>query len=132
MPPCDPISVATDLARERGLEVAKPASSLTNPTSSSRPSRSPPRTSAAPGRARRRSSRCRSTSSSRASPSDESGDLWLTLSQGKIGYLDGAQLTATASVTPNVILTSADIGNAVSLAFYPAATGTPLYAATLP
>lgn len=63
---------------------------------------------------------------------DESGAAWLTLSAGKIGNLSASQLTSTASVTPNVILTSADIGNAASLAFYPGATGTPLYSSTLP
>lgn len=62
---------------------------------------------------------------------DESGNLWFPLSAGKVGALTVSQLATTATVTPSVIITSTDIGSAASLAFYPGATGTPLYSATL-
>jgi hypothetical protein len=62
---------------------------------------------------------------------DEAGALWVTLSTGKIGRVSPAQLatstTAGAPTIPEVIVTSADIGNAQSLAFYPPASFSPIY-----
>ena len=62
---------------------------------------------------------------------DESGALWVTLSTGKIGHLSPAQLATSTTggdpTIPAVIITSADIGNAQSLAFYPPATNSPIF-----
>lgn len=62
---------------------------------------------------------------------DESGGLWLTYSQGKIARLDPTQLgTSTlpgAPTIPMTIVTSADIGSAGGMAFFPAPAGLPLY-----
>jgi streptogramin lyase len=62
---------------------------------------------------------------------DESGGLWLTYSQGKIARLAPAQLgtstTAGAPTLPERVITSADIGYAGGMAFFPAPDRTPLY-----
>ena len=58
---------------------------------------------------------------------DESGSLWFPLSTGKIGHLTAAQRAASGAQTPQVIITSADVGNAVSFAFYPPATSSPIF-----
>lgn len=62
---------------------------------------------------------------------DESGALWVTLSTGKIGRLSPAQLGVStgggAPTLPETIVTSPDLGNAVSLAFYPPASSSPIY-----
>lgn len=62
---------------------------------------------------------------------DESGSLWVTLSTGKFGRISPAQLatstTAGAPTIPEVIITSADIGNAQTLAFYPPPSSSPIF-----
>ncbi|MBX3229631.1 MAG: hypothetical protein KIT84_04790 [Labilithrix sp.] len=64
---------------------------------------------------------------------DESGALWLTLAKGQIGRLGASQLGASstpgAPTTPEVIVSSPDINFAHAPTFFPAAKGTPLYAA---
>lgn len=64
---------------------------------------------------------------------DESGGLWLTYSQGKIARLTASQLAtssgAGAPTIPETIVSSADIGSAGALAFYPAPAALPLFAA---
>ncbi len=63
---------------------------------------------------------------------DEGGGMWLTFSAGKIARINATQLGVTttggAPTAPDVVISSADIGYAGALAFYPAATGTPLFA----
>ncbi len=58
---------------------------------------------------------------------DESGGLWMALSQGKFGRLPASLLTASGQPTPDVIVTSADVGSATSVAFYPAPAALPLF-----
>jgi sugar lactone lactonase YvrE len=62
---------------------------------------------------------------------DESGGLWLTYSQGKVARLAADQLgTSTGAGDPTIpqtIVTSADIGYAGGLAFFPAPAALPLY-----
>lgn len=62
---------------------------------------------------------------------DESGGLWLTYSQGKIARLAPSQLgTSTTPGNPTIpetIVTSAEIGSAGGLAFFPAPAALPLY-----
>jgi sugar lactone lactonase YvrE len=62
---------------------------------------------------------------------DESGGLWLTYSQGKLARLAPEKLGASTSpgtpATPTTIITSADIGSAGYLAFFPAPAALPLY-----
>jgi streptogramin lyase len=62
---------------------------------------------------------------------DESSGLWLTYSQGKIARLAPPQLgTSTTSGAPTIpatVITSADIGYAGAMAFFPAPERTPLY-----
>jgi len=62
---------------------------------------------------------------------DESGGLWLALSQNRFGRLAPAQLatssTAGKPTTPATIITSPNMGNANRIAFFPAAAGLPLY-----
>lgn len=62
---------------------------------------------------------------------DESGGLWLTYSQGKIARLGPDQLGTSsgsgAPTTPTTIVTSADIGYAGGMAFFPAPASLPLY-----
>jgi hypothetical protein len=63
---------------------------------------------------------------------DESGGLWITFSQGKLARIAPEQLgtstTPGAPTEPATVVTSADIGYAVGLAFYPSPAGLPLYA----
>jgi sugar lactone lactonase YvrE len=58
---------------------------------------------------------------------DESGSLWLTLSAKKIGRLSTGLLVTNPNALPDVIVTSDDIGNAASLAFFPSPAGLPIY-----
>jgi streptogramin lyase len=62
---------------------------------------------------------------------DEGGGLWLTASQGKVARLAPAQLGTSSGpgnpTMPDTIITSADIGSAGALAFYPAPAALPLY-----
>jgi sugar lactone lactonase YvrE len=58
---------------------------------------------------------------------DESGGLWMALSQGKFGRLPASLLAASGQPTPDVIVTSADVGSATSVAFYPAPAALPLF-----
>lgn len=62
---------------------------------------------------------------------DEGGGLWLTFSQGKVARVDPSQLTqstgAGSPTVPQMVITSADIGSAVALAFYPSPAALPLY-----
>ena len=62
---------------------------------------------------------------------DESGSLWLTYSQGKVARIARTQLgtstNAGAPTVPEGITTSADLGYAGGLAFFPAASALPLF-----
>ncbi|MBK6847536.1 MAG: hypothetical protein IPG96_08395 [Proteobacteria bacterium] len=64
---------------------------------------------------------------------DEGGGLWVTYSQGKVARLSPAQLTvstgAGAPTTPERVISSASLGYAEDLAFFPAPTALPLYSA---
>jgi hypothetical protein len=61
---------------------------------------------------------------------DESGGLWLALDQSRFGRLAPTQLLSSSTpgepTTPATIITSAQIGNANRMAFYPAAAELPL------
>jgi sugar lactone lactonase YvrE len=63
---------------------------------------------------------------------DESGGLWLTYTQGKVARLAPAQLGTSSGAgsptTPDTIVTSADIGSAGAMAFFPAPAALPIYA----
>lgn len=62
---------------------------------------------------------------------DDEGGLWSAGSQGSLIRLSPTQLsistTSAAPTMPETVLTSADIGSTNNVAFYPAATGLPLY-----
>ena len=62
---------------------------------------------------------------------DEGGGLWITGSQGKFARLAPSQLGTSSGAgnptVPQTIITSADIGSAAGMAFYPAPAGVPLY-----
>ena len=58
---------------------------------------------------------------------DDRGGLWLAYSAGKLARLGSAQLAASASVTPEIVISSPDIAYAGWFGIYPAAAGTPLY-----
>lgn len=62
---------------------------------------------------------------------DESGGLWLTFTQGKIARLAPTQLGMSsdpgAPTIPETIITSADIGSAGGMAFFPAPAALPIY-----
>lgn len=64
---------------------------------------------------------------------DDQGALWLSLAAGKFGKLTPAQLnvssTAGAPTTPEIVLSSPDVGYANGIAFFPAASGLPLASA---
>lgn len=61
---------------------------------------------------------------------DDEGSLWLSLSAGKFGKLTSEQLAvssnAGAPTTPAFVISSADVGYADGMAFFPAASGLPL------
>ena len=62
---------------------------------------------------------------------DNEGGLWSAGSMGKVFRLAPAQLDVSSGAgmptVPETILTSADIGSAANLAFYPAPAGLPLF-----
>ncbi|HTA92402.1 MAG TPA: hypothetical protein VK745_22645 [Polyangiaceae bacterium] len=58
---------------------------------------------------------------------DESGALWFPYGGGKFAKLSKTQLGESGTVSPTVIISSSDIGEANSPAFFPAAAGLPLY-----
>lgn len=58
---------------------------------------------------------------------DESGNLWLALDAGKFGRLGAGQLTSSGSKTPEVVISSSDVGYAGWLSLYPAPAHLPLY-----
>jgi sugar lactone lactonase YvrE len=58
---------------------------------------------------------------------DESGNLWLALSAGQFGRLGPSQLTSSGSKTPEVFITSPDVGYAGWFSIYPAPANLPLY-----
>ena len=58
---------------------------------------------------------------------DESGGLWMAYSAGKFCKFGASQLTASGSVVPEVVITSSSLGSATSPAFFPGASGLPLY-----
>lgn len=62
---------------------------------------------------------------------DESGGLWLTYSQGKVARLAPSQLGTSTNAgdptIPETVVTSADIGYAGGLAFFPAPAGLPIF-----
>jgi sugar lactone lactonase YvrE len=57
---------------------------------------------------------------------DEQGGLWLAYSAGKLARLSPTQLAASGTVTPSIVITSADIAYVAWFAIYPAPAGTPL------
>lgn len=62
---------------------------------------------------------------------DESGGLWLTIGNTKVGRLAPAQLTTSTELAdptiPTTLITSADLGYSAALAFFPAPAALPLY-----
>jgi len=61
---------------------------------------------------------------------DEAGGLWVAFSAGKLARLDASQLMTSsgpgAPTAPQTVLSSADMGYASNLAFYPAPAALPL------
>ena len=57
---------------------------------------------------------------------DEGGGLWVASGMGKFVRLAATQLGASGTVTPAVVISSADVGYAGWFAIYPAPAGTPL------
>lgn len=58
---------------------------------------------------------------------DEGGGLWASSVAGSIFRLPPSQLAASDSVTPELVITSSDIGSARNLTLYPAPAALPLY-----
>jgi hypothetical protein len=58
---------------------------------------------------------------------DESGALWMASSNGKFARLTRGQLAASGMSTPEVVITSADVGHADYFGIYPAPAALPLY-----
>jgi sugar lactone lactonase YvrE len=58
---------------------------------------------------------------------DQDGGLWLAHAAGKFARFDAAQLTASGSMAPAIIITSPDVGYAAWFAIYPAPPQTPLF-----
>ena len=58
---------------------------------------------------------------------DEQGGLWIAYAIHQIARLAPAQLTASASMAPSVVVTSSDIGSADWAGVYPAPATLPLY-----
>lgn len=62
---------------------------------------------------------------------DEGGGLWLTYSMGKFARLSPAQLGVSTDAgmptVPQTVISSADVGSAAGMAFYPAPPGLFLY-----
>jgi len=59
---------------------------------------------------------------------DESGGLWTPLDAGRFGRFSAAQLAVSGNVAPETIISGLE-GYSETLAFFPGATGTPLYSA---
>jgi sugar lactone lactonase YvrE len=57
---------------------------------------------------------------------DELGGMWLADRQGRFACLGASQLTASGTVTPDIIISSSDLGSAGWFAVYPAPAFTPL------
>jgi sugar lactone lactonase YvrE len=57
---------------------------------------------------------------------DEEGGLWLAYTAGRFARLAPSQLTGSTNVTPQIVITSADLGSAGWFAIYPAPAFTPL------
>ncbi len=60
---------------------------------------------------------------------DDEGNLWTAHGNGELGRLSKPQLTGSGTVTPEIQLSSGDLGAAQWLSFYPAPAHVPLYAA---
>jgi len=64
---------------------------------------------------------------------DESGGLWIATGAGKFARLSPTQLTVSTTdadpTIPERVFSSADVGSAGSMAFYPAPAGLPLFSA---
>jgi sugar lactone lactonase YvrE len=58
---------------------------------------------------------------------DEAGNLWMAYNAGKISRLSPAQLTVSGAPTPDVVITSPDLGATDGVAIYPAPANLPLY-----
>jgi hypothetical protein len=58
---------------------------------------------------------------------DEGGGLWLAGSAGKFVRVGPSLLTASGTVTPEIVITSPDVGYAQSFGLYPAPAALPLY-----
>jgi hypothetical protein len=57
---------------------------------------------------------------------DEFGGLWFADIAGQFACFGASQLTGSGSVTPEIIIDSADLGYAAWFAIYPAPAFTPL------
>jgi sugar lactone lactonase YvrE len=58
---------------------------------------------------------------------DEAGNLWMAYNAGKISRLSPAQLSVSGAPTPDVVITSTDLGATDDVAIYPAPANLPLY-----
>lgn len=58
---------------------------------------------------------------------DESGGLWLSGNAGTIQRLSAASLATAGDVTPDIIITSSEIGDAESIVINPAPTWSPIH-----
>lgn len=58
---------------------------------------------------------------------DEDGGLWTPLGGGDFGRLSQTQLSASGSVTPEVVISSTDLRAGHQIALYPAPAATPLF-----
>ena len=58
---------------------------------------------------------------------DQDGGMWLAYAVNKIARFDASQLAVSGSVTPSIVIDSADVGSAAWFAMYPAPPFTPLY-----
>ncbi|MFY0528474.1 hypothetical protein ACN28I_36710 [Archangium gephyra] len=58
---------------------------------------------------------------------DEGGNLWMAYNSGKISRLSPAQLGASGAPTPEVVITSPELGATYGVAVYPAPANLPLF-----
>ncbi len=58
---------------------------------------------------------------------DEAGNLWMAYNAGKISRLSPAQLAVSGAPTPEVVITSPDLGATDGVAIYPAPANLPLH-----
>jgi sugar lactone lactonase YvrE len=58
---------------------------------------------------------------------DQDGGMWLAYAVNMIARFDASQLAVSGSVTPSIVIDSADVGSAAWFAMYPAPAFTPLY-----